>query len=141
MSDQPRIVIDTNLVLSALLFNGMTATLRKAWQTEQCIPLVSQTTVLELMRVLAYPKFKLTPPEQQDLLADYIPYCETVTIPEPSPPVPECRDRFDLPFLVLAQTAQADYLITGDQDLLVLDGQIICPIIPLRQFLDDLEVS
>jgi hypothetical protein len=30
----------------------------------------------ELMRALAYPKFKLTPTEREELLGDYLPYCD-----------------------------------------------------------------
>jgi len=68
----PHIVIDTNLVLSALVFaQGRLSSLRHAWQGKYCHPLVSSATAAELIRVLAYPKFKLTAAEQQELLADY----------------------------------------------------------------------
>ena len=69
----PRVVIDTNVVLSALVFGkGTTARLRAAWQGGHCLPLVSTATAQELVRVLAYPKFRLDPQEQQELLADYL---------------------------------------------------------------------
>lgn len=38
----------------------------------------------------------------------------------PSPAVPECRDPFDRPFLILAIAGRADILVTGDRDLLAL---------------------
>lgn len=132
----PCVVIDTNLVLSALVFaQGRPATLRHAWQGERCRPLVSRVTATELIRVLAYPKFKLTPDEQQELLADYLPWCITVRIPNPLPETPECRDPFDLPFLQLAVAGKADYLVSGGQDLLSLAGQFACPIITADQFI------
>ncbi|AFZ54769.1 putative toxin-antitoxin system toxin component, PIN family [Cyanobacterium aponinum] len=124
-----RVVIDTNLVLSALVFGGKVASLRYAWQTNLLIPLISKVTVTELIRVLAYPKFNLTPSEQEDLLADYIPYGETVRIPSKLPIIPPCRDSFDEPFLLLAKLGKADYLVAGDKDLLSLDGDFCCPII------------
>jgi len=137
----PCVVIDTNLVLSALVFaQGRLTPLRHAWQGERCRPLVSRDTAAELIRVLAYPKFKLTPDEQQELLADYLPWCTTVRMPNPPPETPECRDPFDLPFLQLAVAGKADYLVSGDQDLLSLAGQFACPIITADQFIKTLNI-
>lgn len=137
----PRVVIDTNLVLSALVFaHGRLAPLRHAWQGTHCQPLVSSITATELMRVLAYPKFKLTAAEQQELVADYLPYCTTVRVPDKPPRTPACRDPFDLPFLQLAVTGKAAYLVTGDQDLLSLAGQFVCPIITADQFMKTLNL-
>jgi len=135
----PRVVIDTNLVLSALVFaNGRLTPLRKAWQDQRIQPLLSRVTAAELLRVLAYPKFKLSPDEQQELLADYLPYCKTVRIPEPPPQTPPCRDAFDAPFLHLAVAGKADALLTGDQDLLSLAGRLTCPVVTADQFLQSL---
>ena len=106
-----RLVLDTNVLLSALVFRSASMTwLRTAWQSEGIIPLASRDTVSELLRVLAYPKFRLTPSDRDDLLADYLPWCETVTIPDPAPVTPGCRDPFDQPFLVLALVGRADAL-------------------------------
>lgn len=136
VASPPRVVIDTNLVLSALVFaQGRLTPLRQAWQERRIQPLVSRVTAAELMRVLAYPKFKLSPEEQQELLADYLPYCQTVRIPEPPPKTPACRDAFDVPFLQLAIAGKAKALITGDQDLLALAGGFACPILSAEQFI------
>lgn len=135
MTEQPRVVIDTNLLVSALIFGGRPSQLRRLWQSQCCVPLASQATITELMRVLAYPKFQLTPQEQEELLADYLPYCETITMPEIPPVTPPCRDPFDIPFLVLALIGKADYLISGDKDLLALTETFPCPILPLAEFL------
>jgi uncharacterized protein len=137
----PRIVIDTNLVLSALVFSqGRLTKLRHAWQGTHCRPLVSSVTATELIRVLAYPKFKLTAAEQQELLADYLPYCTTVRMPNKPPKTPACRDPFDLPFLQLAVAGKAAYLVTGDRDLLSLAGRFDCPIITADQFIKALNL-
>ena len=117
----PRWVLDTNVVLSALIRpGGVSGRLRLAWQGALCIPLASRATVAELIRVLAYPKFKLPPDEQHDLLADYLPWTEAFRISDPPPRTPPCRDPHDLPFLQLALAAKADALVTGDADLHVL---------------------
>lgn len=106
-----RVVLDTNVVLSALLFtSGRLAWIRRAWQREQVQPLVCKETASELLRVLAYPKFKLTAEDRQDLLEDFLPYADVVELPQPWPSLPVCRDEKDQVFLVLAQVGQADAL-------------------------------
>ena len=79
-----RVVLDTNIVLSALVFNaGRLVWIRQAWQRHEIRPLVCRATVNELLRVLAYPRFRLTATEQKDLLADFLPYAEVVACPIP----------------------------------------------------------
>ncbi len=142
MRRPPRVVIDTNLVLSALVFaDGRLAPLRLGWQAQRFLPLVSRFTVAELIRTLAYPKFKLAAHEQEELLADYLPYCKTVGIPHPLPATPPCRDAFDLSFLELALAGKADALVTGDKDLLSLAGDFACPIVNADRFLSTLEID
>jgi len=118
----PRVVFDTNTVLSALLFaSGRLAWLRGHWREGGCLPLVSRATVAELTRVLGYPKFRLSPEDRLELLADYLPYCETM---EPAERCDlECRDATDQTLLDLAQSGRAELLVTGDDDLLSLAGQ------------------
>ncbi len=125
MTEARRFVLDTNTVLSALLFvNGRLVPLRTAWQSGELTPLLCAQTVEELLRVLAYPKFKLTPEEREELLADYLPYGEVVSPWTSKPEVPVCRDEKDQIFLDLAAIGAAHWLVTGDRDLLDLGGQV-----------------
>ena len=138
----PRVVLDTSVVASALIFPGGPAgRLRAAWQRHRFEPLASTATAAELMRVLAYPKFKLTAEEQHELLADYLPYASPVVVSEPPPAVPACRDPHDLPFLHLAAAGRARWLVTGDADLLALATQprLKFRIVRLAEFLAGLE--
>ena len=140
MSRPLRVVLDTNLVLSALVFaQGRLAVLRHAWQAKRFVPLVSQTTTAELIRVLAYPRFKLSAEDQHELLADSLPWCEAVRMPNSPPATPACRDVHDQPFLQLAVAGRPHYLVSGDQDLLALDGQMPCPIVTADAFLKTLD--
>ena len=59
-------------------------------------------------------------------------------MPAKLPKTPACRDPFDLPFLQLAIVGKADYLVSGDKDLLSLAGQFACPIITADQFMKTL---
>ena len=142
MSGALRVVLDTNVVLSALVFRGRSAgRVRQAWQHGDLVPLASTETVNELLRVLAYPKFVLTQSEQDELLADYLPYAEIVRVPHPPPPVPACRDPQDQPFMQLAVAGQAQALVTGDQDLLAIAVEFEratgCPMWSLEAFLSN----
>jgi putative PIN family toxin of toxin-antitoxin system len=134
-----RAVLDTNVVLSALVFRGGSAgRLRLAWQRGLVLPLASTATVQELIRVLAYPKFLLSQAEQDELLADYLPYAETVRVPQPPPWVPKCRDVLDLPFMHLAVVGKAQFLVSGDFDLLAIAAEFeqacACSILSLNEF-------
>lgn len=125
MAEARRVVLDTNTVVSALLFvHGRLVPLRTGWQSGALTPLLCAQTVEEVMRVLAYPKFDLSPGEQGELLADYLPYGEVVAPWGARPAVPACRDENDQTFLDLAMAGAAHWLVTGDKDLLDLSGQV-----------------
>ena len=120
-----RVVLDSNVVVSALLFEeGSLSWLRAAWLVGRCRPLVSADTVAELLRVLSYPKFQLTAEDREELLGDYLPFTDTVNVPA-STNVPRCSDPDDQKFLALAFAGQAELLVTGDRALLELDSR--CP--------------
>jgi putative PIN family toxin of toxin-antitoxin system len=140
MSTPLRVVLDTNVVLSALVFGGgLAGRMRVGWQQGGFVPLASTATVQELVRVLAYPKFRLSKQQQDELLADYLPYTQTVRIGQPPPSVPECRDPLDVQFMHLAVAGKAKVLVSGDRDLLALadvfEKTCGCPIANLDTFL------
>lgn len=143
MRQVSRVVLDTNIVLSSLLFTkGRLAWIRHAWQQGHLIPLICRQTVDELLRVLAYPKFRLTDREREELLADFLPYTESVLLPEPWPDasvVPVCRDAKDQVFLVLACTAKADALASGDKDILSMQKIFSCPILSADELAEALK--
>jgi putative PIN family toxin of toxin-antitoxin system len=130
------VVLDTNVVLSALLFSGgFVGRVRTGWQSERFVPLASRATARELLRVLAYPKFALSAMEQEELLSDYIPWVRVVEVSDPPPKVPRCRDPFDTAFLQLAIAGKAHALVTGDRDLLALAGGLgDCTILSVAEF-------
>lgn len=139
MRRAPRVVLDTNVVLSALVFaHGRLSAVRNVWHEGACIPLVSRATAAELVLALAYPKFKLAPEEQRELLADYLPYCTAVRMPAKPPKTPACRDPADVPFLQLALAGKAEYLVTGDRDLLALANRFTCAIVKPEAWLQTL---
>ena len=119
-----RVVLDTYVAVSAPVFReGRLARLREAWAAGRVVPLVSAETLAELVRVLAYPKLKLSDEETKNVLAHYMEHAEAVREAGASVRVPECRDADDRKFLQLAYAAKADALVTGDADLLTLAGR------------------
>lgn len=140
MSPVPRLVLDTNVVLSALLFpQRRLEPLRQGWQAGRFVPLLSTPLAEELIAAMAYPKFKLGSAERQELLADYLPYCLVVQPPRNHPKLPACRDPFDLPFLELAAAGKADYLVTGDKDLLAVKHSFAFRIVTPAEMLQAME--
>jgi putative PIN family toxin of toxin-antitoxin system len=120
-----RVVFDTNVLVSALLFpGGRLSALRGLWQSGKILPLMSSQTIAELATVLSYPKFRLASEDRDELLADYVPFGTVVKPWKRVPRLPECRDPFDRMFLELAVVGKARWLVTGDKDLLVLRGQV-----------------
>lgn len=135
-----RVVCDTNVVVSALVFpRGRLGWLREAWRAGRSVALVSRETVEELLRVLHYPKFELTDEERQELLGEYLPFAEIVAPEETRQEIPSCRDPGDRMFLELAMAGGAELLITGDPDLLALADSFPVPIVSPAEARDRLK--
>ena len=125
-----RVVLDTNVVVAALLFGGgRWGWLIDAWRAQVFTPLVSKETALEILRVLAYPKFQLSAIEQEAVAGAYLPFTETVSVPEDAECAVKCRDNNDLKFFALANVAKADYVVSGDHDIHAATGFSTCPVV------------
>ncbi|MCS5694091.1 putative toxin-antitoxin system toxin component, PIN family [Cyanobium sp. FGCU-6] len=118
-------MLDTNVLVSALLFEkGRLCWLRAGWQQGLITPVLAQPTAKELLRVLAYPKFRLQPVDRERLLEDLLPWCESwaTAIPGSRHRV---RDPHDQVFLDLALAAATPVLVSGDADLLALKQEVV----------------
>lgn len=116
-----RVVLDTNCLVSALIFShGKAGQLRAAWQRGDIIPLVCRESITELIRVLGYPKFKLDQEDIESLLADILPWTETVEMNASHDAIESLRDEDDAVFIRLAQATGATFLVSGDKHLLEL---------------------
>jgi putative PIN family toxin of toxin-antitoxin system len=135
MPDGPRFVADTNVLISRIVFrNSVPAqALRRA--TEAGDLLVSAETLEELGAVLFRPKFDNYIPRSRRL-EFYESLQLTATLIESVAPITACRDPKDDKFLALALTGHADFILTGDQDLLVLHPFRDIDILTPRQYLD-----
>jgi putative PIN family toxin of toxin-antitoxin system len=129
-----RVVLDTNVIVSALLFQSTLSKIVILWQGDAFIPIISKDTFQELQTVLAYPKFALTPDEIRAILeGEILPFFEVVEAVEDVKGV--CADPADDKFLACACAASADYLVSGDKTLTELKQYKSVKIIKPSEFL------
>ena len=114
-----RVVIDTNIWISFLIGKTLSG-LSEAIMNDKIKILFSEELSNELVEVLQRPKFKKY--FSQEDIAELISLLrfktEQIEITEH---FTDCRDPKDNFFLDLCVSGNADYLITGDDDLLVLN--------------------
>ncbi len=129
-----KVVLDTNILVSALLFSGELSKIVDLWKTGRIIPVVSRETFEEFRNVLEYPKFSLTEKEIKAIIEDEVlPFFDTVDTVHNVRGI--CRDPGDDKFLACALSAAADYVVSGDRDLCELDRYKSIKIINAADFL------
>ncbi len=130
MQPKSRFVIDTNTLVSGILIASSIPDRAIKLIRQSGFTLASITTLEELQEVMSRAKFDkyVDPVIRSEFIAQFAQQSELIDIRES---VTACRDPKDDKFLELAVNGKADYLITGDRDLLVLDPfrniQIISP--------------
>jgi putative PIN family toxin of toxin-antitoxin system len=129
-----RFVFDTNVIVSAALLAGSVP--RQAFDKalDHGKVLISVPMLLELAEVLSRKKLNkyLLEEERMRFLVALLRESELVEITEA---VTDCRDAKDNKFLELAVSGEADYIVSGDRDLLVLSPFRGIPILTPREFL------
>lgn len=130
-----RVVLDTNALVSALLFSGPSARLAELWRGGAVALLASGAMVREYGRVLAYPKFKLSAEEALGLLTEEVlPFVTPVEVSKVLPVIAE--DPSDDEFLACALAGKADAIVSGDKHLLKLGDYRGIPVVSVRDFLE-----
>ena len=129
-----RVVLDTNTRFSALVFRGTPGLLVALLQTGDYLEVVSQALLDEYQDVLERKSDKSREAIEAEIAlvaarARFVQAQESVSI---------SRDPDDNRILECALAGQADYIITGDRDLLILGSFRGIPILTIRQFLDQL---
>jgi putative PIN family toxin of toxin-antitoxin system len=132
-----RLILDTNILISAFVFKSETANLVVRHAAKKHTLLFSESTFKELKSTLLKPKFA----EIAELITIRNFIINLVRIGEfiePTEKITDCRDPKDNKFLELAVAGNADCIVTGDKDLLVLNPfrgiKIISPADFLIQF-------
>ena len=129
-----KVVVDTNVLVSALLFGGKPGKLIPLWQRGTIRPLASKEIIDQCLRVLTYPKFKLAEEDINFLLyQEILPYFEIVDF-EPRPLIIK-KDPEDDKFIRCALVGKAKWVISGDRHLLALKTYQKIKILTLSDFL------
>lgn len=131
------VVIDTNVVVSALLFGGLPGELIRLWKAGHIRPKATKEIIDEYIRVLAYPKFKLSEEEINFVLYNEIlPYFEVVRAKSGKVIIKE--DPSDDKFIRCAKAGKCSTIISGDEHLLRLKKFGKIKILTPSQFLKEL---
>ncbi|KHK51673.1 membrane protein [Ralstonia sp. A12] len=123
----PRVVLDSNIWVDILIFDDAVARpIRAALEAGRLDAIISPACREELRRVLDYPQFAHYAVDAQAALAWVDRVTRSVADPEDAARaqgetfVPRCKDRDDQKFLVLADAANAAYLVSKDRAVLKL---------------------
>ena len=128
-----RAVLDTNVIVSALLFHGSTSRLVPLWQSKKFLPLLSKEMRDEYLQVLAYPKCHLTANEVTALFErQLLFFAQPVTARRISPVIQD--DPSDDIFLACAAAGRADFIVSGDRHLLALKHYLKSKIVSVDEF-------
>ncbi len=133
-----RYVFDTNVIVSALLFENSKPAQAFQYALKHGKVLISRDLLKELNEVLGRRKFDryVTSQKRKEFLEMLVKLAVLVEIIEN---VFECRDPKDDKFLDLALNGKAQYIISGDRDLLILHPFRGVAVITVDDFLRTVE--
>ena len=120
MTPRLRLVFDTNVIVSADLFEDSVPGQALSLALDLGTLLLSEALIEELRAVLSRPRFDryATRAEREEFLRDLIHEAATIAITQQ---IQACRDANDDKILELAVNGEAEYIVTGDDDLLVMN--------------------
>ena len=132
-----KLVLDTNTIVSAFFWEGNEAELLRKIEQGKAELYVTSEILNEVEEVIKRPKFNeimkkanLTPDQ---IMQKIVSLSHLVIAPKLN--IKVCRDEKDNKFLECAESAKADYLISGDEDLLVLKEYNRIPIVRTSRIL------
>ncbi len=127
-----RAVFDTNVLIAAFLTDGLCSKLLVRARRKEC-DLVLSTDILKEFERILFEKFSLSRSELSEakrLVTEAASGVCTLT----GKVEPMCRDRDDDKVLACAKQCNAEYLVTGDQDLLTIKRYSQVQIVSPRTF-------
>ncbi len=127
-----KIVLDTNIVVSALIFGGVPRKVTDLIVDKAFRPVMSEELMTELRRVITerFPRARHEIEIYERLLRRY-----AIWVPLGSQTVVVSRDPDDNKFIETALVSDAEYIVSGDKDLTELKQYDQVKIIKLAEFL------
>jgi uncharacterized protein len=130
-----KVVLDTNVVISALLHQGPTRKIFELWSASVIKPLATQAILDEYVRVLHYPKFAFEPGIVDEILEENLLPWILKTGEYRGKLAYRPKDKSDEGFLRAAIGGKAGALVSGDIHLTALTGKYSFPIMTPGAFL------
>lgn len=125
-----KVVLDTNVLISGIFWQGSPHQVLQLWAEQKFSVVATESILNEYIRVLEKIDTAGTVTKQWSIFiaryAEIVPDKSILKI---------CRDPFDDIFINCALLGKADYIISGDNDLLVLEQVMTIPIIEPSSFL------
>ncbi len=129
-----KVVIDTNVFISAFGWDGKPEAVLSLMEQRKVVNCITNDIYAELQRVVAYPKLKFSSTLQVNILEFVFSWSRFVQPKEPVAVIVDDPD--DDKFLTCAVAANASAIISGDPHLLGLGSYRNIPIMTPAQFLE-----
>jgi putative PIN family toxin of toxin-antitoxin system len=129
-----KVILDTNVLISSLFWRGPSRHIVDLTIAGK-IKAVTSPEILEEVEAVLYEDFPQVPYLRiEETIRDVLSYSQLI-IPS-AITVKHLRDLKDTKIIACAMSAKADYIVTGDKDLLVLKKYKYIQIVPPKAFLD-----
>lgn len=132
-NSQPRVVLDTNVLLSALIFGGKPRQLIEMFARSEVTVVISEEIFTEMRRKVSqkFPDF-IDDAVTMELLLEQ----DAKMVKLGSLTITICRDADDNRILETAILGKCQYIVTGDKDLLTLKAYKSVQIVNPAEFLE-----
>lgn len=130
-----RIIVDTNVLMSAIFFGGTPARILQAWREATVVLIMSPEIIDEYVRVAERLSARYQGVAVRRILALIVQNAEVV---HGSPlPVAVCEDPDDDKFLARADPANVEVIVSGDKKLRAVSDYAGVRVVTPRQFVDE----
>lgn len=137
MGAMPKVVIDTNVFISAFGWDGKPEAVLLMMERRRIVNCITSAIYAELQKVVAYPKLKFSPALQVNILEFVFAWSCFVQPNETIAVITDDPD--DNKFLACAVAARAAFIISGDPHLLNLGSFRGIPVVTPGQFLEQMQ--
>ena len=134
-----KIVLDTNIIISAFGWSGNEYNILQKVMNKELLLVLSPEILDEYKRILLLQRLEFQEDEVEEFISALLEVAELIYPIYNKQSSIAIRDKDDIKFIICAIESQTYYIITGDNDLLVIDKYNSIQIISSKNFLETLE--
>jgi putative PIN family toxin of toxin-antitoxin system len=131
-----KILLDTNVLISGIFFTGPPYEILRAWRDGRLVLVVSLEILEEYKRVVDELASRYSGIDISNFFDILV--ANSLFVEAPPLPKPVCTDPYDDKFLACGVAGSAEYLVSGDKHLLILDRYAHLRIVSPKQFVDEI---